>query len=107
MDGLLKDAVITGENEAELGALLLLSETAEAMAPEALRAALAEKLDAAAKAATGSAARVRRAIVLDEAPSLDKGEVTEKGSLNQRAMRANHAPLIASLYKGGVGEIRV
>lgn len=107
MDGLLKDAVITGENEAELGALLLLSETAETMEPEALRDALSEKLAVAAKAATGSAARVKRAIVLDEAPSFDKGEVTEKGSLNQRAMRANHADLIASLYRGGVGEIRL
>ncbi len=107
MGGLVRDAAIVGENEAQLGALLILSEKGAAMDPDECRAALRERLAAAAKAATGSASRVRRAMVLPDPPSFAKGEVTEKGSLNQRAMRANHADLIARLYAGGEGVIEV
>ncbi|OAN75267.1 feruloyl-CoA synthase [Sulfitobacter sp. EhC04] len=103
MGGLVRDAVIAGENEAELGALLLLSDKGTAMGADELRAALREKLTQAAKAATGSAARVRRAVVLLDAPSFDRGEVTEKGSLNQRAMRSNNADLIERLYADDAG----
>lgn len=107
MGGLVRDAVIVGEDAAELGALLLLSDRAQAM-PEAARLeALTRALAAAAKAATGSASRVRRAAILPRAPSFELGEVTEKGSLNQRAMRANNADLIAALYAGGDGIIVV
>ncbi len=107
MGGLVRDAVIVGENEAQLGALLLLSDRAQTMEPDQLREALQEKLTAAAKTATGSASRVRRAIVLTDTPSFDRGEVTEKGSLNQRALRQNNAELIAKLYEGGEGVIVV
>ncbi|MFC6636625.1 AMP-binding protein [Sulfitobacter sp. JBTF-M27] len=100
MDGLIRDAVITGEDEAELGALLLLSDKAQAMAPEVRRQAIEEAFKAAAGRATGSSSRVRRALVLDAAPSFDRGEITEKGSLNQRAMRANNADVISALYAG-------
>lgn len=106
MDGLIRDAVIIGENESELGALLLLSEKAAQM-DEATRAAvLAGKLQAAAKAATGSAARVRRAVVLERDPSFDRGEITEKGSLNQRALRANHADLVTAIYADTVAVLK-
>ena len=40
---------------------------------------------------TGSATRVARALVLAEPPSIDRGEITDKGSINQRAVLA-HAP---------------
>lgn len=107
MGGLIRDAVIVGENEAELGALVVLSDAVRAM-PEAARiTALREKLAAAAKAATGSASRVRRVAILPRDPSFDRGEVTEKGSLNQRAMRDSFADLIASLYADEPGVIRV
>ncbi len=98
--GLLRDAVIVGENAAELGALLILSDSALRLPPDARMAALTDRLAAAAQAATGSAARIRRAVVLDVPPSFDKGEITEKGSLNQRALRQNHADLIERLYVG-------
>ncbi len=100
MDGLIRDAVITGENESELGALLVRSEKAKQLPKDDLAAALGEKLSSAAKKATGSASRVKRAVVLSAEPSFDRGEITEKGSLNQRAMRKNHADLIAGLYAG-------
>lgn len=101
MGGLVRDAVIVGENEAELGALLLLSPSAEAMDKVALHTSLSVHLAEAAKAATGSASRVRRAMILPHAPSFDRSEVTEKGSLNQRALRANNPDLIESLYADG------
>lgn len=103
-DGLVRDAVITGENETALGALLLLSSSAKAMDPERLASVLTAKLAEATRSATGSASRVVRAMVLESEPSFDRGEVTEKGSLNQRAMRSNHAALIQALY-ANEGEI--
>ena len=60
---------------------------------------------AAAKAATGSASRVRRARILAQEPTLDRGEVTEKGSLNQRALRAGNAGEIDRLYRSDEGVI--
>ena len=107
LEGLVRDVVIVGENEPQLGALLLLSDAAKAMPADERRSALTEKLTAAAKAATGSASRVRRAIVLSSQPRLARGEVTEKGSLNQRAMRAHNVKLIQQLYAGGNGVIKV
>lgn len=98
MGGLIRDAVIVGENEAELGALLLLSASARQLDQKSCHAALYDALRSASVSATGSASRIQRALILDRDPSFDKGEVTEKGSLNQRSMRANHAEQIAALY---------
>lgn len=106
MGGLIRDAVIVGEDEAQLGALLLLSDRAKALDPDTRQAELSAALSAAAAKATGSASRVRRAIVLPYEPTFDAGEATEKGSLNQRALRANNADLIATLYQDGDGVIR-
>ena len=99
MGGLVRDAVIVGENERDLGALLLLSDKAKAMAGNDRVQALTKALAAAGLSATGSASRVCRAAVLSQEPSFEKGEITEKGSLNQRAMRAHHADLIDDLYQ--------
>lgn len=98
--GLVSDAVITGEDRSELGALLILSEQAKNMEPDTLEKLLSEKLSQAARSATGSAVRVKRAFVLKDEPSLDRGEITEKGSLNQRAMRTNYANKIDGMYAG-------
>ena len=54
--------------------------------------------DASPQAATGSATRIARAILLDEPPSLDAGEITDKGSLNQRAILERRRPLVDELY---------
>lgn len=107
MGGLVRDAVIVGENEAQLGALLLLSDSAKAMAEDARRQALTAALAAAAKSATGSASRVRRAAILSTDPTFERGEVSEKGSVNQRAMRANNADLISSLYRDNTDNISI
>ena len=51
-----------------------------------------------AAGATGSASRVTRALVLEEPPSLDSGEVTDKGSLNQGAILGRRNALVEELF---------
>ena len=100
LGGLARDAVIVGENRPALGALLWLSDAAMRMDRADLRAALQARLAAHAEAATGSSGRVTRIAPLLAAPSFDKGELTEKGSINQRALRANHESATEALFEG-------
>jgi feruloyl-CoA synthase len=53
---------------------------------------------AVANVAAGSAARVQRLLVLARPASLDDGEVTDKGYLNQRRVLARRAALVDLLY---------
>jgi hypothetical protein len=46
----------------------------------------------------GSSNRVVAAILVGELPSLDAGEITDKGSINQRAVLRCRAPMVADLY---------
>jgi feruloyl-CoA synthase len=39
-----------------------------------------------------------RAIVIDTPPDIDKGEVTDKGSINQRAVISNRPDLVETLF---------
>jgi feruloyl-CoA synthase len=51
-----------------------------------------------AGSATGSASRVVRLVLMSEPPSLDKGEITDKGSINQRAVLSHRSALVEALY---------
>jgi feruloyl-CoA synthase len=88
---LVRDVVIAGEGRSELGALVFLSGKATA-----------EELTTRLRAfpSTGSSNRIARMLVLDEPPSLDTGEMTDKGSINQRAVLARRAGLVEELYRG-------
>lgn len=112
LDGLARDAVITGENREELGALIVpfrpalerlvtdgteMSDEALFAAPE-VRARLLSLLQKAASQASGSSTRIVRALVLAEPLALDAGEITDKGSVNQRAVLRNRADLVERLY---------
>lgn len=111
MAGLISDAVIAGENKDDLRALLVPNRAALTEISggaqdglfdlPAVRAALTERLTAHARAATGSAGRVVAALVLETPLSFDAGEVTDKGSVNQRAVLRERADLVASLWSGG------
>jgi feruloyl-CoA synthase len=59
---------------------------------------LRARLQAFASTSTGSSNRVTRAILLAEPPSIDSGEMTDKGSINQRAVLARRAGAVAELY---------
>jgi feruloyl-CoA synthase len=87
---LARDAVITGEGRDEVGALLF---TQGIIDPRELRARLVSF------PSTGSSNRIARAMVLEEPPSLDAGEMTDKGSINQRAVLARRAALVEELYR--------
>jgi feruloyl-CoA synthase len=66
-----------------------------------VRDELRARLTAFARTSTGSSNRVGRAILLGEPPSLDAGEMTDKGSINQRAVLERRADLVAQLYAPG------
>ena len=62
-------------------------------------------LNALAATATGSAMRIARLHLMHEAPSLDQGEVTDKGSINQRAVLTHRAALVEALHADGITPI--
>jgi feruloyl-CoA synthase len=94
-----QDSVITGHDRDEVGALVFPNPQAcRGMAPDALRAHLQRALDALAAEATGSSNRIARALLLEAPPSIDAGEVTDKGSINQRVVLRTRAGLVAKLY---------
>jgi feruloyl-CoA synthase len=95
----LQDSVITGHDRDEVGALILPNlQACKGMAPEALRAHVQAALDRLAAEATGSSNRIARALILEEPPSIDAGEITDKGSINQRAVLRARANLVELLY---------
>jgi feruloyl-CoA synthase len=62
-----------------------------------------ERLTSFARQGTGSSNRIRRLTVLCDPPNIDKSEMTDKGSINQRAVLSNRAALVASLYEKAPG----
>jgi len=93
---LARDVVITGEGRGEIGALIF-------PAGATTLAAFRERLTSFAAQSTGSSNRITRAMVLEEPPSLDAGEMTDKGSINQRAVLARRAALVEELYRDPPG----
>ncbi|MFN3656157.1 MAG: feruloyl-CoA synthase [Pseudolabrys sp.] len=63
-----------------------------------VRQHFAKVLSAMARASTGSSNKIARIVLLTEPPSMDKGEMTDKGSINQRAVLKNRAALVEELY---------
>jgi feruloyl-CoA synthase len=57
------------------------------------------RLNAHASANPASSRCVRRAMILPTPPSLDRGEITDKGSINQHAVLAQREALVAELYR--------
>ncbi len=68
-----------------------------------LRAHLAAAL-ARLNAGAGSAGRVERLLLLDEPPSMDAGEITDKGYVNQRAVLEQRAGAVARLFAEPPGD---
>ena len=96
---LVREVAITGADKPYLGALFFPKDPSKVGDP-AFNAALKEKLTALAAKSTGSSNRVRRLLIVAEPPSMDAGELTDKGSLNQRAVLRNRAELVDELYAG-------
>jgi feruloyl-CoA synthase len=108
-----RDVVLAGPDRDEIGALvfpdlvacrklapdLAADAPAEAVLSDPrVRAHFAERLKVLAKASPGSSTRIAWALLMAEPPSLDKGEMTDKGSINQRSVLSHRAALVDELY---------
>jgi feruloyl-CoA synthase len=112
-DPWVRDVVVAGHDRDEIGMLVFPDEAearrlaphlpperpfADILADPAVKQAFCERLSALAARSTGSSTRVARLALLAEPPSIDLGEVTDKGSLNQRALLANRYADVEALY---------
>lgn len=108
-----QDAVLTGINLKEVGALIFPTAAVRQLAGLPADAPLKQVLESApvqahfqnvvnglARTATGSANRIARLHLMHEPPSIDKGEVTDKGSINQRAVLKHRDALVQALHDG-------
>ena len=71
-----------------------------ALGDPSVRAFLQQLVDFLWSSGTGSSTRVARALVLAEPPSIDRGEITDKGSINQRAVLTHRGADVERLYLG-------
>jgi len=109
----MEDGVLTGHDRDEAGLLVFPSlagcrglcphlpkeaPLAALVREPAIRAALAAGLRRLNAAGTGSSHRIGRALLMSEPPSIDRGEITDKGYLNQRACLTHRAALVELLH---------
>jgi feruloyl-CoA synthase len=109
---LVRDVVIAGINRDEISALVIPDLDGcrlvnPALPPDDIAAAandtlvltaFRERFQKLLASATGSSTRIARAILIDKPLSIDRGEVTDKGSINQRAVLDHRSHLIDELY---------
>jgi len=109
----MEDGVLTGHDRDEVGLLVFPSlagcrglcphlpkdaPMAALIAEPAVRAALAQGLKRLNESSTHSSTRIARALLMAEPPSIDKGEITDKGYLNQHACLAHRRALEERLH---------
>ncbi|MDU0954168.1 MAG: feruloyl-CoA synthase [Bradyrhizobium sp.] len=115
---LARDVIIAGINRDEIAAIVVLDldgcrlinptlpmdDLAATAADPLIVAAFRERLAKFQGTATGSSTRITRAVLLGVPLSIDKGEVTDKGSINQRAVLENRKDLIERIYAATPGD---
>ena len=107
------DVVVAGHDRDEAAALVIPNlaacrELARALSGDAkpaeilgcddVRERFASLLKSFNAGAGGSSRRLARLILMDDPPSLDSGEMTDKGSVNQRAVLSRRAAMVEELY---------
>ena len=108
----IQDAVLTGINLKEVGAMVFTTPRvrelagmpdsaplADVLAAPAVLAKFQEVVNELSANSTGSANRIARMCLLSEPPTIDKGEITDKGSINQRAVLHHRADTVAALHE--------
>ncbi len=114
--GLIQDAVITGHDKAFLGAIIFpeinfckklanLSDDADLkmiVSTPSVLAALQAVLNTFAQQSAGSSTLIKRAVFADFTLSIDKGEITDKGSINQRAILTNRIEYVEKMYQKAI-----
>lgn len=83
-----------------LSGLTKAASDAEVLASAPVRAWFADWLQRLNREASGNASRLEWIALLDEVASIDRGEITDKGSINQRAVLQWRAARIEALYRG-------
>lgn len=99
--GLIRDAVILGEDRPALAALLFPADGV--MDRPGIMEDLARRHASFEANSTGSSTRIARMLILRDPPSLDRGEVTDKGSINARAVIRHRPDAVAQVYAGTEG----
>jgi feruloyl-CoA synthase len=111
-NGLIQDAAITGHDKSFVGAIVFpdlnYCRNRFQLKGELLPATLAKNSDILnalqavltkmAKRSTGSSTLIKRATISDFSLSLDKGEITDKGTINQRMILENHPEVVEKIY---------
>ncbi|WP_288097633.1 feruloyl-CoA synthase [Pseudomonas sp.] len=109
-----QDLVITAPDRECLGALVFPrlyecrrlaglnadASDAEVLASAPVRQWFVDWLQRLNRVATGNASRLEWIALLDEPASIDRGEITDKGSINQRAVLQWRAARVEALYRG-------
>lgn len=102
-DPIVQDAVITGHDRDEIGALLFLHPSSESLAQAEVHQQIAVRLARFnASSGGGSSLRVARALVQGTPPRPDAGEITDKGYLNQRQILTLRSADVDRLHTDGV-----
>ena len=106
-----QDVVLTGLNMKEVGAMVFPTPAvrtlsglgaqaplADVLASVAVQAHFQTVVNELARSSTGSANRIARLCLLSDPPTIDRGEITDKGSINQRAVLTHRADTVAALH---------
>jgi len=107
----IQDVVLTGLNLKEVGAMVFPTPAVRALSGLPADTSIHDVLDSPAvlahfqkvvnelaSTATGSANRIARMCLLADPPTIDRGEITDKGSINQRAVLAHRADTVNKLH---------
>lgn len=110
---IIQDVVLAGLDQSFVGAILFLNEEAcRGLVEEdisrkdlfehlVILQAVQQKIDEINSSSTGSSTFIKKFEIAIESPSIDVGEITDKGSLNQRVILKHRAHLVAKLYENG------
>ena len=92
-----QDIVITGHNRDEVGFLIF--PKPQVVDNPNLRESVRSGMALLRDEGCGSSTYAARAILLKDPPSIDAGEITDKGYINQRAVLERRATIVESLYR--------
>jgi feruloyl-CoA synthase len=116
-----QDVVVTGINRGDIGllvfprlddcrrlaALLPGADPHDVLGATQVRAFFADLLVRLNRQSTGASTFVARMLLLDTPASLDLGEITDKGSINQRAVQKHRETLIEAMHASEPSDPRV
>jgi feruloyl-CoA synthase len=116
-----QDIVVTGHDGEQIGFLVFANLpacralaglpadalAADALAHPAVRDKVRQGLQAMRQLGGGSSTYASRALLMSEPASVDAGEITDKGYINQSAVLARRAKMVSALEQGGGGVIAI